>query len=291
MRDYNWIWIGVLALALVTSGCDSATEADSTDYTDSGNEEETAGGDQDAKGGEEETTDGEEESTGGEEETTTGGEEENTGGEEEATAGGEEEATAGGEEEVTAGGEEEATAGGEEATVGGEEEASAGGETAEGGASEANGCAEIWHCELGCLSGDCACQEGYDAEDAGLVAYAGLADCLDSACPLNNGDCIADEVTFTGKCLSQAEACVPDAAGGTCSDVVSCILDKCEPGNIACEEDCFKGAKLKNHVYGELYAACVQENCDEYPYTEECIQKAKDLTCGTQWSACNNSDF
>ena len=97
-------------------------------------------------------------------------------------------------------------------------------------------------------------------------------------------------ISFVGDCRAEAEACIPDAAGGKCTDVVNCIIDGCELGDVDCKYDCFTGAKMENHVYGATYAACVEANCD-YPYTEECKQKAKDDLCSTQWSACNNSDF
>ena len=268
----NWsvlVWLP-LVVGLTLAGCEGESESESTDAT---------------------TEVGEETATEEGEETAT---EE---GEEIATEEGGEAATEeGGEAATEEGGEAATEEGGEAATEeGGEAATEEGGETVveEGGEGEASAftCASIWHCELGCLESDCGCFDGSTGDDdPAVIAYDGLTDCLKSQCPLGEASCIGDEVTFIGECRTEAEVCVPDTAGGTCNDTVNCILVECDVADLGCKETCFSGAKMENHVYGATYAACVEANCD-FPYTEECLQKAKDDLCSTQWSACNNSDF
>jgi len=158
-------------------------------------------------------------------------------------------------------------------------------------------CGDI-HCEeledpataMACLQENCV------AELAACNAtvtddYDALDECISDNCPTIGGNlpsqqCLVEQVDILGNCTSAAEACVPDAGGGICSTAAAC-MSSCGYMDQVCFEACLTDINLVGQVFAIQYHACVQENCDA-PYTEECLEQAKLVSCQTGWAVCES---
>jgi hypothetical protein len=133
-------------------------------------------------------------------------------------------------------------------------------------------------------------------EATAVDAYDALKACIKGNCPPSIGggapsqECTLDQIEFGGTCKDLADACVTKTGGSTyCTNAVACMAD-CGWNDYSCFEGCLDSTSLEGQVLASQYHACVQGNC-ELPYTEACLQKAKDQSCSTLWSSCQNEQF
>lgn len=151
-------------------------------------------------------------------------------------------------------------------------------------------CGEVWRCHLACVTPDCKAKcDAIQVPTPVGEAYAALVTCLTNNCPIPPAqDCIIQQTAkTTGKCGAEASACIPDAGSGLCPPLTECLLTNCAPDDAGCQETCYATGNIHAQVYAAQYWGCVLINC-EYPFTEECLQFAKDDTCSGQWSGCSN---
>ncbi|NUN15890.1 MAG: hypothetical protein HUU55_19875 [Myxococcales bacterium] len=151
-------------------------------------------------------------------------------------------------------------------------------------------CGDVWRCNLACVTPDCKAKcDAIQVTTPVGESYSALVSCLNNNCPIPPAqDCIIQQTAkTTGKCGAEASACVPDAGLGLCPPLTECLLTNCAPDDVDCQNTCYATGNIHAQVYAAQYWGCVLINC-EYPFTEECLQFAKDDTCSGQWSGCSN---